>query len=309
MEKKKYILSALLVVISALPVLLGLDILSILICPALLAFCFVTLGVVSWGTLSLLLFAAVYLVTGMSLEHSVIFAAFAVPVSCLLGYGFSKKQSFSILITPACTVCIAAAAGLIFYLMKKYNMSAFSIVTGDSFKIFKESLQQSSIDTNTAKYIDMIIVEAEQMLPSIIIIACCFYIYSVFGITRRFLEKSGLAYENLRHFYELRLSRGFAILFLGVMLVSLFSQTGGVTMNIITVVTMMFTVCGLSCCDYYLKSKSISKPIRVLIFIAVFIISALTGIGATIVSTALFLLGVVDSFRDLRRQVKDNEVI
>ena len=300
MKTKKYFFAALYLIIAALPVFFGLDIISVLFLSALLTFYFVILGHICFASLCFIVLAALFFTTEFSIIHTVVLAAFAIPVSFLLGYGLENKKSFSAIMMPACTAAVAVVSLAVVYCMKTYNLSAFQVLTGDSFKLFKGSLQQAGADANVLKYVDVIVYEAEQLLPSILIISVCIFVYAVFGVSRYILKKSGFVYESIPTFSYLRLSRGFTIVFLGLMLISFLFETSGVTLNIITVVTMMFCVCGLSYCNYYLKKKNVSKPLRALIYIAVFVISTATGIGTSVVSSALFVLGIVDSFRNLR---------
>ena len=298
--QKKYFLSIIAVVISALPAFWGFDIISVILLAALLTVCFVTFGPKFWSVLSVLSVAAVFCVYRFDILNTVVFSAVALPVSLVLGFGFSKNQSLSSIMTKACTACVAVVAMSVVYLMKKSGISAFTVITGNSAETLKNSLQQASADSFTMQNIDNVIKVIDSILPAIVIISVCLLVYLIFGIARFMLEKKGKQFPGLRRFSELRLSRGFTMVFLILMVLALFSNTSGITFNTITVVTTMFTICGLSCCDWFLKKKNIKRVYRVIIYIVTYFLSVLTGIGAVLLLPGLSVLGMVDSFKDFR---------
>ncbi|MBO4897311.1 MAG: DUF2232 domain-containing protein [Clostridia bacterium] len=299
---KNYVFAALAVGASACLFLWGFDFIAVLFLTVVLTFCFSAFGPKAFGLYCALSLAAIFCSSKFNIVYTAAYTAFAVLVSLSLGYGFNKNKTLSSIMTSSCTIAVTVVALLVVYLMKEGNKSAFHVVTGFKMNEIRDIFEQAGANSFKAQDIDLIIKALDLMLPSVLIITVCMSVYIVFGIARSFLEKNGLSFPNLRRFPEIRLSRGFTMVFLLIVLTSLFFETNGIALNLVSVVSMLFILGGLSYIDFCLEKKNIKKQIRVIIYIFTYIVSVLTGIGAAILLPGLLILGTVDSVKDLRNR-------
>ena len=296
---KKNIFLILLTALLCLPLLAGFSIISILALGSFLTYTFVRNSAKSFAVSAVTMLLCMALIFRADIPTTLSFSMPVILVSYLLGTGISKKQSFQSVIISAVIAAIAAITIILLYNTHITNKTAFSLLFGEFTTVMKDTLAGFGIST---QYIDEFLVQLELMLPSIIIVSASLCVYVIFGISRTVLERKGYIIENMPHFSELHLNRSFTSVFLVIFLFSLFGGMSAVSLNIITVVVTLFSVCGLSVCVYYLKKFGLPKAVRVIIYVAAVILLPFTAALGGIPTVLMFGLGIFDSYRSLRRE-------
>ena len=222
-------------------------------------------------------------------------------VSYLLGSGIKKKKSFANVIISSSVAAIAAITVILLYLSHVTGKTPFSVIFGDYIAILKQVFAQLELSADLA---DSFALQLEYLFPSFIIIFASVEVYIVFGISRYVLERKGYVPENMPYFYQLRLGKTFATVFLVILLFSLFGGASIVSMNIIAVAITLFSVCGISVCVYWLRNAGLPKAVRIIIYVLFAMLVLLSVLGG-LPMIALFGIGIFDCYRPLRIKRED----
>jgi len=302
MNKKFSVLTTVLIIIACtLPSTFGFDIVSACLISAYLTSLFAGKGFKAYILYAVLSAAALFAALGGNAELLAVYFSLAFAVSVALGLCIKAKRSLAHTVTASSLCTIAVFAAIIFFGMKKYAVSATTLIFGNYINTLKTALSgieeiagiSATLLTNLEKTLDLI-------LPAMIVISAGFFSYFTFGFARAFLNKVGVKL-NLRHFYELRLAPSFTIIFVIVDLVSLIMGSNPLFANVSFVLTAIFVMCGLSVIDFYLELKGLITPVRVGIYVIGFILMSMTGVLSSLLISVLQFVGIIDSIRPLRR--------
>lgn len=231
-----------------------------------------------------------------------LFLLICLPIVFFLGLGIRRGSSFYTMMLTSTLSCSALAAVYMSgtaKLMGKHPFDYFfTSPIRESFSALNGSAPGLLYGNNFSdEMINSLLLLMELMSPFIIILSSCIITYIIYVLIREIINKYGYPVKAIA-FSEIRAYSNIGVFFLVICFFSMVYNTSPVSVNIIAIFAFMFLICGMSIMDYYLKRGKIPGLIRALIFFFIFILSSFMG---GIIVTALFVIGLVDSFRPLRR--------
>lgn len=228
------------------------------------------------------------------------FALIAV-ISFCIGASIKGKKNLSHIVVSASMCAITVFLILIVYNMRTYNISAVSAIFGIYFETLREAAPlMGDVAPQFTALISTFEKQIDQLLPSLIIVAGALFSYISFGIARKIIEKNSQKLD-IRPFFLLRLAPSFTFIFIIADMISMFMGTNMFFANASVVLSTLFTVCGISVFDFYLRAKNINTFFRTVIYVAAFMLIAFTGLFGSLATTVLHFVGIWDSLRPLRR--------
>lgn len=229
---------------------------------------------------------------------------------CMLGKG---KKFFAIVFATSAAVCL----GWIFELaviklfladgvddMLAELLQQMKTVMSAAFEGVGDTLLRNS-ELTADEYIETFAEMFEYILrlyfPSMVVIASTVTAYIMIRLSVFVMRRTKLASVRAVPFSSIKASRGMgtATVLFGVLSMFFSAETvfGAAIKNVVLVMYMLLTVCGLSFADYKLKSKVKAAPLRMLIYGAVMVFGGmLSGIAVNV----LIIIGIIDSGRDFR---------
>ena len=302
MNKKFPALVPLMVIIAcSLPSALGLGIVSSVLISAYLTSYLAEKGFKSYIIYAVLSGGALFLSSFGDIISFMVYYPLSLFISLTLGICIKRGRSLAHTVTASSLCTIVLFTGMIFIGMKKFSVSAVSLIFGNYFNTLKSALATTGeMATTILPVIDMLQKQLDLFLPSFIVVSAGLLSYFTFGIARGFLGRRNIKLK-MRHLYELRLMPSFTFIFVVIDLISLIMGNNAFFANVNVVLSTIFVMCGVSVVDFYLDLKGIATPVRIIIYAGAFLLSSFTGILGSLLVSVLQFTGLIDSIRPLRR--------
>ena len=243
---------------------------------------------------------ALFLAFGTSRGDTIIYGGIILCLSLTCALCITGKKSLSFTLTAASLAALAVISGVLVYFMKTQNNSAVNIIFGEYFAALGTlSSQQSDMAKQIADAVYSLSAMLDMLLPSILVLSCAAMAYITLSVSRLILKKSGIT-VLMRSFSELRLWGSFTFIFIILDLCLMFIPSNPVLSNVSIILTTLFTVCGVSVIDYFLKMKKVNAAIRTAIYAAGFLALSFMGVIGSLAFNILHFIGIIDSLRPLR---------
>lgn len=244
---------------------------------------------------------------------------FLYPTAALTGYLLKKKYDFKTLYTYS---VLSFVLCIMLYMLKLSAIDGINIMD----KYIRQPVK-FMMDTNimlhdlpisadatifTPEYVELIVESIAYSVPSVIIIASMFLVFTYIFVLKRIIKliNKDEKFENMVSFSNLKLKRTTVVTLFALYLVSIFSSGmfGIVIGNIISVLIIMCTACGLSLIDFYFKKAIRYSIIRITTYILLFAVISLVFALYTFMNPfmLLALIGMIDASRDFRKIDKSN---
>lgn len=236
------------------------------------------------------------------------------PFSVFAGISIKKKSDFRTIYTYSVLIFIL---GIMLIMLKMSVVDKINIMDTyireplrlmmDSNLMFGQLASSMGNQSLTPEYINIIADSIAYSTPAVMIIATMIimivYIYILKRIVK-FINKDE-KFENIISFSRLKLKRTTVLVLFVMYLISLFASGmfGIITGNIISILTVMCTGCGLSLIDFYFRKYIRSSILRIIIYITFFTFVSFVFALFTFINplTILSLLGMIDASRDFRK--------
>jgi len=264
---------------------------AVLITVAIVVYCvtykfyFFPVMAVIWG-------AGLYWIFGFNVWATLCACSLTLPVALIIAICFKLKTSFAALISVSSLAETGVSAMWIYSYTNKIGKTAAELLCEPMIETIKLIRADYAAQAE-----EMLVVAVDLVFPSMLIISAVLIAYTIFGFSRIFLKKNGLVYKHMPAFDELNMNRSQGVVFVAILILSLiFGMYSPVLYNVITIVSTLFTVCGLSVVCFYLKSFGMPPYLRVIV--CVMLVTFMSGF----ISPILFVLGIWDSFKTLRKK-------
>ncbi|MBZ4646734.1 MAG: hypothetical protein PWR27_2496 [Petroclostridium sp.] len=144
------------------------------------------------------------------------------------------------------------------------------------------------------------------LIPSFFIVSSTLFGYITLILSKSILNRIGYDYRYLPRFFELKVNRGTAVVFVLSFILSITINEVTISAalaNITFILSVILMVCGLSVLDFFVKKAGIPGYVRVIIYIIVFAITTLLGVVIPLLHplNALIILALIDSTFDFRK--------
>lgn len=304
MLKKDAVKYALLLIASLLFWGIGMPFATLLI-SVVITYYYVKRGFRFFAHGSLAVFLSALFLAGFSVLNAIMACIFILPVSFFIGLGFRHRQSLKTVLVSAGLANLSANALFLGIESFKSGRPASEALFLDTYNAMKEAVGQSprlakqylgALELMKDSYLEVL----ELFMPALLIIMSIFSVYITFGIVRSLLGRSGMLYDNMPYFYQLKLGRPITTGFLFLFALSLIYGPVPVLVNIIFVIVSVLMVCGLSVLDYYLKFYNIPGFVRFILYVVAFCVLPLFGEVGTLPAFLLLLAGILDSYLEFR---------
>lgn len=159
----------------------------------------------------------------------------------------------------------------------------------------------------TPEYLKIIADSIAYSMPSSIIIGVMIIVFIYIYFLKKIIKlvNKDEKFENMACFSHLKIKRSTALTLFMLYLISLFASGmfGIIAGNIISILIVMCTVCGISLIDFYFKKAIKSAALRILIYITSFIFISVIFALFTFSSPLMLLslVGMIDATRDFRK--------
>lgn len=276
----------------------GLTFIGFVITPAILIMVTIVIYCTAYKTYYFPIMAAiwaagVYWIFGFNLMITLCICSLTLPLALIMLVCFKLKSHLSTLLVLSSAAETGIAALWIYNYTNKIGKTAAELLCQPMIEAIKQ------IDSSYVGQIEEMMIPAVDLIfPSMLITSAVLIAYTVFGFSRIFLKKIGLEYKHMPEFDKLRMNKSQGVVFVILLILALlFGMISPVIYNVLSVVSTLFMVCGLSVVCYYLKRFGTPAYLRVIIcVILIFIMS-------TFVTPLLFVMGIWDSFKPLRRNI------
>ena len=241
--------------------------------------------------------AALLFAFGTHYADAVAYIAITIFVSLTLGMCILYKKPLSFTLIASSLVVITILCALLLYFMKTMNTSAVNVIFGNY--MTNISALQGELSKEIQEMLCSFSAMLDLMLPAILVLTSAFLSYISLSISRAFLSKWGITVD-MRKFSELRLWGSFTFIFIILDLCMIFIPSNPMLSNVSIILTTLFVVCGVSVIDFYLKMKNFNTAVRIIIYIAGFLVLSFAGIIGSLAINVLHFVGLIDSLRPLR---------
>ncbi len=275
----------------------GFGALSSIVISALLCAVLVKNSFKAYALHCLLSSAALLFAFGTHYADAVAYIAITIFVSLTLGMCILYKKLLSFTLIASSLVVITILCALLLYFMKTMNTSAVNVIFGNY--MTNISALQGELSKEIQEMLYSFSAMLDLMLPAILVLTSAFLSYISLSISRAFLSKWGITVD-MRKFSELRLWGSFTFIFIILDLCMIFIPSNPMLSNVSIILTTLFVVCGVSVIDFYLKMKNFNTAVRIIIYIAGFLVLSFAGIIGSLAINVLHFVGLIDSLRPLR---------
>lgn len=296
-KNREKFLSIAYILICAMLCTWGFGALSAIVISALLCAVLVKNGFKAYALHCLLSSAALLFAFGTHYADAVAYIAITIFVSLTLGMCILYKKPLSFTLTASSLVVITILCALLVYFMKTMNTSAVNVIFGNY--LINISTVQGELSKELQEFFYSFSAMLDLMLPAILVLTSAFLSYISLSISRALLAKWGITVD-MRKFSELRLWGSFTFIFIILDLCMIFIPSNPMLSNVSIILTTLFVVCGVSVIDFYLKMKNFNTAVRIIIYIAGFLVLSFAGIIGSLAINVLHFVGLIDSLRPLR---------
>jgi uncharacterized protein YybS (DUF2232 family) len=172
----------------------------------------------------------------------------------------------------------------------------------ETYDIIISGISNTDIVIAKDTFVDSTYTQLIYSLPYYITAVILVIIILSYWLLKFILKGLSINVSHMGAFTTLTISRTGAIIYFICTLLSIFMSTGAenvVLYNFVSIMTVVFAYAGLSLIGYFLNMKSISKAIRIIIYIAIIAISLIPFGFSGIIA----LIGVADSYYHIRQRM------
>lgn len=259
------------------------------------------------------IFGSALFITGSVTVSFLILLTF-LPIGVALGIAMMKKLNLNGTVALSISVSIIFVLIIIFFFVFEYS-TKFSLeeafapigaslksVIAQSYDILVGGMNNTDIIAGRDTFIEGSYQQLILSIPYYITAVLLFIIILSYWLLKFLLKGLSINVSHMGAFTTLTISRTGAVIYFICTLLSIFMSTGVesiVVYNFTSIMTLIFAYAGLSLIAYILNMKSISKIVRIIIYIAIIVICIIPFGFSGLVA----LVGIADSYYHIRKRM------